>query len=331
MLLAGDIGGTKTNLAIYAPEAGEHAPLVRQTFSSAKYPSLEALVAEFLSGDTPHVERAVFGVAGPVVQGTAKITNLPWTMDERHLASELDLKSVRLINDLEAIGYGVPYLLPDELQTINAGKPVEGGAIAVIAPGTGLGEAFLTWERDHYQARPSEGGHADFAPTDALQIGLLPYLLGRREHVSYERVCSGRGIPSIYAFLRDEGHAEEPAWLAERLRTAADPTPIIVETAVAGGEDSDICRQTLRMFTSILAAEAGNLTLKVLSVGGVYLGGGIPLRLLPFLDPERFMGHFTDKGRFTDLLRDVPVHVILHPDVGLLGAAMYGVQSEAGR
>jgi len=327
MLLAGDIGGTKTNLAVFSPEAGPHAPLAEATFPSGRYPSLETLVREFLSQADLQVERASFGVAGPVVAGRATITNLGWVMDERQLQEALDLSSVRLLNDLDAIAHAVPFLEPADLHTLNAGQPATGGAIAVIAPGTGLGEAFLTWDGARYRFHASEGGHADFAPTNLFEIGLLRYLqegLGF-EHVSYERVCSGRGLPNIYAYLRDSGTACEPAWLAERLAAADDPTPLIVNAALVG--ECELCIATLDAFVSILGAEAGNLALKVLATGGVYLGGGIPPRILPALEHERFMEAFRRKGRFSDLLARVPVHVILNPKVALLGAACHGLEN----
>ncbi|MCK4450516.1 MAG: glucokinase [Anaerolineae bacterium] len=327
MLLAGDIGGTKTNLAVFSPEAGPHAPLAEATFPSGRYPSLETLVREFLSQADLQVERASFGVAGPVVAGRATITNLGWVMDERQLQEALDLSSVRLLNDLDAIAHTVPFLDPADLHTLNAGQPATGRAIAVIAPGTGLGEAFLTWDGSRYRTHASEGGHADFAPTNLFEIGLLRYLqegLGF-EHVSYERVCSGRGLPNIYAYLRDSGTACEPAWLAEQLAAADDPTPVIVNAALA--RECELCIATLDAFVSILGAEAGNLALKVVATGGVYLGGGIPPRILPALEQGRFMEAFRRKGRFSDLLARVPVHVILNPKVALLGAACHGLEN----
>ena len=323
MLLAGDIGGTKTNLAVFSPEDGPRAPLAEATFPSARYPSLEMLVREFLSQVNLKANRASFGVAGPVAAGRATITNLPWVMDERQLQEALNLLSVRLLNDLAAIAHAVPFLEPADLHPLNVGQPALGGAIAVIAPGTGLGEAFLTWDGSRYRAHPSEGGHTDFAPTNLLELELLRYLLGRFEHVSYERVCSGRGLPNIYAYLRDSGYAEEPAWLAEQLAAADDPTPVIANAALDGERPCELCVATLNAFVSILGTEAGNLALKVLATGGVYLGGGIPPRILPALQDERFMEAFRDKGRMRGLMHRIPVHVILNPKVALIGAACH--------
>jgi len=348
MLLAGDIGGTKTNLAVFSSETGARAPLAEATFPSGRYPSLEALVRAFLSQVDLKVEQASFGVAGPVAAGQATITNLDWAMDEAQLQESLHLSAVRLLNDLDAIAHALPFLEPADLHTLNEGQPAPGRTIAVIAPGTGLGEAFLTWDGSRYRPHASEGGHADFAPTNLFEIELLCYLqegLGF-EHVSYERVCSGRGLPNIYAHLKDSGFAGEPAWLAEQLAAAGDPTPVIVnaalrsfgypfdfaqgiaqDSALDGKGPCELCVATLNAFVSILGAEAGNLALKVLATGGVYLGGGIPPRILPALEQERFLEAFRRKGRFSDLLARVPVHVILNPKVALLGAACHGLEN----
>jgi len=330
MLLAGDIGGTKTNLAIFSPEMGWRTPLVEQTFPSSQYPSLEAIAQEFLAQQHFSIDQASFGVAGPVVAGRATITNLPWTMDEQELQKALNIPSVRLLNDLDAIAHAVPFQKPDDLHTLNIGQPVPGGAIAVIAPGTGLGEAFLTWDGSQYQAQTSEGGHADFAPTNAPEIELLRYLQQRYKHVSFERVCSGKGLPNIYIYLKESGYAEEPLWLAEQLAAASDRAPVIVKAALEKDKETpaDLCVATLNTFVSILGAEAGNLALKVLATGGVYIGGGIPPRILPYLDGERFLQAFRNKGRFTDMLTRIPVHVILNPQIALLGAAVAALKSD---
>ena len=324
MLLAGDIGGTKTNLAVYAAESGLAAPLAESTFPSRRYGSLEALIEDFREHTHLPFESAVFGVAGPVVDGKATVTNLPWRMEEKGLQAALGVKSVKLLNDLESIAKAVPALEAQDLRTLRPGQPVERGPIAIVAPGTGLGEAFLTWERRRYKAHASEGGHVSFAPVNEEQIDLLRFLLGKLGHVSYERVCSGLGIPNIYAFYKETGRCDEPEWLADKLASAPDPTPVIVETALAQ-PDCAICRSTLEMFVAILGGEAGNMALKVLATGGVYLGGGIPPRILPVLESGRFLAAFSAKGRFADLLENVPVHVILNPKAALLGAASYGL------
>jgi glucokinase len=323
MLLAGDIGGTKTNLAVFSHAEGIDAPLAIATFPSRRYASLDVLVKEFLAQVDIAIDHACFGVAGPVVAGKVATTNLPWTISESQLQETLSLSSVQLLNDLAAIAYAAPFLKPEDLHTLNEGEAVPGGALAVIAPGTGLGEGFLTWAGARYNTHPSEGGHAGFAPMDALQVDLLRYLMDRFDHVSFERVCSGVGIPNIYAFLRDSGHAPEPEWLAKQLAMADDPNPVIARAALAG--ECELCVATFNVFVSIMGAEAGNLALKVLATGGVYVGGGIPPRILPLLQSERFMEAFTHKGRFSDLLSRVPVYVILNPKAALLGAACYGL------
>jgi glucokinase len=328
MLLAGDIGGTKTNLAVFSTndEDGWRKPLAEATFPSGRYPSLEALAEEFQEQHHFSIERASFGVAGPVVGGKATITNLPWVLEENHLKRALNIPSVSLLNDLNAIAHGVPYLGGEELHTLNAGHPVPKGSIAVVAPGTGLGEAFLTWEGERYHAHTSEGGHADFAPADGLQLELLRYFQQRFSHVSFERFCSGKGLPNIYTFLKETGHTTEPGWLAEQLADAHDPTPIIVGNALDKEHACEICSLTLDLFVAILGAEAGNMALKVLATGGVYLGGGIPPRILPFLSEGRFMQSFLRKGRLSNVLIPVPVYVILNPNIALLGAARHGFE-----
>lgn len=323
MLLAGDIGGTKTTLAIFSPEKGPRESLAEETFPSKKFPSLESIAKLFLDKLDLKVDQACFGVAGPVIDGRVEVTNLPWVIDAEEVRQALDLSSVRLLNDLAAIANGVPFLEPDELHTLKAGKTDPDGAIAVIAPGTGLGEAFLTWDGEHYQPQASEGSHVDFAPRNSHEIQLLRYLWDHFEHVSYELVCSGLGIPNIYAYYKDSGRTEEPAWLSEQLAEADDPTPIIVNAALE--EKSELCTRTLHTFISILGAEAGNLMLKVMATGGVYLGGGIPPRILSALEQGHFLEAFHHKGRFSDMLMNVPVHVILNSDLALFGAACYGL------
>jgi glucokinase len=317
VLLAGDIGGTKTHLALYSA-AGGLTPQRQATFRSAEYPSLEAVVAEFLTQTGEAVDRAVFGVAGPVLAGQTIATNLPWTISEASLQERLGIRVARLLNDLEATAYGVPYLAPSELFTLNAAPP-RSGTKAVIAPGTGLGEAILLEQGDGWYVIPSEGGHTDFGPRNPFEIELLRYLMTKFDHVSYERVCSGIGIPNLYDYLRESGAAPESPQVADELCRASDPTRIIVESAVSGV--SELCAATLRAFVSILGAEAGNLALKVMARGGVYVGGGIAPRILPWLTDGAFMTAFVDKGRFVEALVRMPVSVILRPDTALLGAA----------
>jgi len=301
-------------------------PLAEATFTSADYASLEALAAEFLAQvDLPPTWASV-GVAGPVVNGRAEVTNLPWVVDETGLARALGFSHVRLLNDLDAIAHAVPVLDQADLHTLHRGDPVAHEPVALVAPGTGLGEAFLTWDGSRHTAHQSEGGHADFAPRNPTQIELLRHLMNRFEHVSYERVCSGRGLPNIYQYLRDSGHAEEPAWLRGQLATADDPTPIIANAALDDHAPCSLCVATLDTFVSILGAEAGNLALKVVATGGVYLGGGIPPGILPILQKGQFMQAFQAKGRLSDLVARIPVHIILNPKAALLGAAQHGLE-----
>ena len=293
---------------------------------SADYPSLQALVTEFLLKVKMPIERACFDVAGPVINGRAKVTNLPWVMDEASLAKDLNLKSVRLINDLEAVARAIPILRPGDVTTLNVGQPVPGGAIGVIAPGTGLGESFLTWDGSKYVSHSSEGGHSDFAPTDERQIGLLKYLLERFDHVGVERVCSGIGIPNIYEYLREIERIPENPEIAQLIASAKDPTPVISNAALDPSHPSKLCAATIEMFISILASEAANLAVKVLATGGIYLAGGIPLHMLGVLKGPRFMESFRRKGRFAQLMERIPVHVIL-TRAALVGSAAYGLES----
>ena len=326
MLIAGDIGGTKTDLAIYSIESGPHAPLAQAQFHSADYESLQAMVSEFLGQVKVPVAYASFDVAGPVIDGHVKTTNLPWVMDELSLAKDLHLKSVHLMNDLEAVARAVPVLRAIDLVTLNEGQPVSKGTIAVIAPGTGLGESFLTWDGSQYQAHGSEGGHSDFAPTDERQIHLLEYLLQRFDHVAVERVCSGIGVPNIYEYLRDTERIPERPEVAQLIASAKDSTKAIVEAASDPNNPSELCRATIKMLVSILASEAGNLALKVLATGGVYLAGGVALHVLGTLKEPQFMQAFAKKGRFKDLMGRIPVHVIT-ARAALVGAASFGLET----
>ena len=328
LLLAGDIGGTKTSLALVSSERGPFDPLVEATFPSRNYPDLQSLAHRFLEQTGAQVDRAAFGVAGPVVNGQVVTTNLPWRMSEEELTDALQVKSVYLLNDLLAIANAVPHLQPRDLFTLNQGEVVHGGAIAVVAPGTGLGEAYLVWDGRRYIAQPSEGGHADFAPMDDLQLGLLRYLLERHSYVSYELVCSGMGLPNIYRYLRDMGHAPEPEWLRTELAAAPDLTALIVNSALRNDPPSELCTTTLEMFVTILGAEAGNMALKVLATGGVFIGGGIPPRILSALQGKGFINAFRNKGRFGASMAKLPIHVILNAKAALLGAAYAGLSQE---
>jgi glucokinase len=324
--LIGDLGGTKTHLAVFSSEAGPRHPLVEKAYQSTHYNSLEAIVGEFLAENQITVERGCFAVAGPVIAGHAHITNLSWTVDAAKLKSTFNLSDVKLLNDLESLAYGISTLRPEDIHTLSEGVPVDGGNIAVIAPGTGLGEAFLTFKDGRTYAHATEGSHVSFGPVGSLQIGLLTYLNQQGyDHVSYERVCSGGfGIPNLYAYLKSKG-LQEPDWLAEQLSTAEDPTPVIVSAANDHSRPCELAKEVLDMFVAILGAEAGNLALKVLATGGIYLGGGIPPRILPELQKPAFLEALRSKGRFRELLTNVPLHVILNAKAGLMGAANVGL------
>jgi glucokinase len=326
MLIAGDIGGTKTDLAIYSSESGPHTPLAQTEVRSADYPSLEAMVKEFLGRVKMSVDVASFDVAGPVINGRVKTTNLPWVLDESTLAEDLNLKAAHLMNDLEAVARAVPALRVEDVVTINKGEAVANGTIAIIAPGTGLGESFLTWDGSEYIAHGSEGGHADFAPTDMRQLRLLQYLLPRFGHVGVERVCSGIGVPNIYDFLRDEERIPERPEVAQLIASAKDHTKAIVNAAFDPHNPSELCRATVEMLVSILAGEAGNLALKVLATGGIYIAGGVALHVLGMLQEPQFLQSFTRKGRFKELMERIPIHVIT-TRAALVGAATYGLAS----
>jgi glucokinase len=324
MLLAGDIGGTKTLLALYAPETGARKSVVQAEFHSADYANLDVMVREFLTREKQTADYACFDVAGPVMGGRAHLTNLPWDLEERSLAQRIGVSQVALLNDLKAVAYAVPHLAKDEFETINTGTVEQHGPIAVVAPGTGLGEAFLIWGGDSYIACSSEGGHAGFAPTNDDQIGLRQYLAKRFGHVSAERVCSGMGIANIYDFLCDRTPSAEPAAFAAELAKVKDRTPLISKAGVEDPAGNPLAAEALKMFVAILGDEASNLALKILSTGGVYLAGGIPARLLPLLRQDGFMQSFVSKGRLSSVLQNMPVHVVT-ASAALLGAALYGL------
>ena len=322
MLLAGDIGGTKSRLAIFADDADPRKPLAEEVLPSGRFPRIEALIRAFLKRTNRIADRACFAIAGPVINGQAAVTNLPWIAEAETIRRQFGFRSVRILNDVAATARAVPLLEARELHTLCPGEPAADGAIAVIAPGTGLGEAFLTRDGTRRREHASEGGHADFAPGSPLETDLLRDLRKEWGHVSYERVCSGPGLWRIYRFLRDRRPAEEPAWLAARLAEAADPVPVLIEAALA--DRSGLCIRAVTLFCSILGAEAGNLALKTLATGGVYIGGGIAPRIQPFLEEGTFLAAFRRKGRMADLLFRMPVHVILEPRAALIGAADCG-------
>jgi glucokinase len=325
MIIAGDIGGTKTVLALYERTTEGLHQRAEQTYASAAYGALEAIIAEFLR-DYPevHFESACFGIPGAIIEGRAHPTNLTWNVSESDLENVLKCR-VRLLNDLQTTAFGVRYLAPHELEVLNRGAlPKRKGNIAVIAAGTGLGEAFLCWDGSQHHPMASEGGHADFAPRNDREVDLLRYLqkqFGR--HVSYERVLSGPGIHNIYCFLRDTGFAPEPQWLKDEFAAGGDASAIISEAGVA--RKTELCVETLDMFASIYGAEAGNLALRCLALGGVFVAGGIAPKLIEVLRNGKFIEAFADKGRMSAVLKTTEVSVALNPHAPLIGAAHFAL------
>ena len=325
MILAGDVGGTKTVLALYK-EAEEGLECVREgVFPSREHASLEEILTPFLAENgSPALRAACFAVAGPVVEGRCKTTNLPWTLTEGDLASAVRAPRVKLLNDLEGTAYGMLHLPASDLAQLNKGKrPGRRGNIAVIAAGTGLGEAYLYWDGKSHRPIATEGGHSDFAPRTDVEVELLRYLrekLGGR--VSYERVLSGPGVYEIYCFLRDTGRQNEPEWLARDLERG-DQSALVSQHAAKGAEGAPICVATMDLFCELYGAEAGNMALRGLTYGGVFLGGGIAPKNLQLLEKGSFLRGFTDKGRFADMMAGLNVHVSTNPRAALLGAAYF--------
>ena len=336
-LLAGDIGGTKTILRLVAATNDGLRTDFEKTYVSNEFPDLVPMVQTFMAeadeklGKLMQPSRACFAIAGPVVNNTSKLTNIAWNLDGDRIAKELHLDSALLINDFEAVGYGVLGLAEDDLHTLQPGKPSEVAPIAVIGAGTGLGQGFLMRQNGKSTVFPSEGGHADFAPRSELEFQLLKYLRDKHQitRVSAERVVSGQGIIAIYQFLRDRGLAQESSDLAEVVSTwekEAGVTPKTVDPAAAISraaqqEDDSLAKQTMEIFISAYGAEAGNLALKLLPYGGLYVAGGIAAKNISLITSGIFLDAFTHKGRMSKLLQEIPVHIVLNARVGLIGAA----------
>jgi len=330
MILAGDVGGTKVHLALYDFERGKLAHVRDEKFPAHAYDGLGEVVTKFLSDGTEtgsEVTAACFGVPGPVRDGKLKLTNLPWQLDARELSRSLKIDHLFLINDLEANGYGIPELTANQISVLSEGDAAAVGHRGLVSAGTGLGEAVLVWTGGHHVPIPSEGGHTDFSPRNETEIALLRYLWRQLDgRVSFERVVSGIGLKNIYAFLRDDQKLEEPAWLRERM-AEEDPNAVIGEVGEAG--TSELCAKTLEIFASAYGAEAGNLALKILATGGIYLGGGIAPKILKTMKSGVFMEAFADKGRMRHLLEKMPVRIILESRAALLGAAAYAEERAA--
>ena len=318
--IVADIGGTKTTVA-WIDSDGDVA--ASATYPSRAFSGLDPILRQFFSEFTGCPNVAVFAVAGPVTGRHARVTNLPWTVSADSIRDAFDIPRVLLLNDVEALAWAIPRLSALDLHTLQEGAPIRSGPSAILAPGTGLGQAFLVPIDEDLHVFASEGGHVDFAPTDKRQRSLLDYLSREYVHVSFERIASGSGLPDIHRFLREDQGICEEASIDRRLSTADDQTPIIIEAALEG--TSELCIRTIDLFVSVLGAEAGNLALKVLATGGIYLGGGLPPRILPFLESAAFLEAFRRKGRLASLMTSIPIHVILQTQAALLGAARYAL------
>jgi glucokinase len=325
-VLAGDVGGTKTNLALFVKEQDRPSSTDFESYSSQETSNLGSIVGRFLSSHPASVSSACFGIAGPVVNGRCKTTNLPWEVSEASLKRSFRWERVGLINDLAATALSVPLLRRDELVTLNRGNPQKDGNLVLVAPGTGLGQGLVAFHQGKTVSLSSEGGHVDFAPTNEQEVELWRYLKEKFDHVSVERIVSGPGLVNIYEWLKDSGRYSAPEWLEKRL-LEDDAPKVIAESGLT--EMLPLCVEALRIFVSILGAVTGNLALTGLAMGGVYLGGGIPPKILPALKTGRFMEAFVNKGRFRSLLEKIPVRVIMNERAALLGAAECAFQELA--
>jgi glucokinase len=321
MILAGDIGGTNARLAYFDVVKGKFSLVAVTIFPSRNFSSLDEIAVKFVDTMSVAPEVACFGIAGPVLNGRVETSNLPWVIEASKLSRELRVKNVLLINDLEATAWGISALEEKDLVTLNAGKGGTGNQ-AVVAAGTGLGEAGLHWDGSQHHVFACEGGHTDFAPRNELEMDLLHYLTAQFGHVSYERVLSGPGLVNVFHFLRDTGRGTEPKWLAEEMRET-EPAAAISQAAMEG--KCPLSEHALNIFISIYGAEAGNLALKMLATGGVFLAGGIAPKILSKLKEPFFMQSFLDKGRMRPLLETMPVQVIMNDKIALLGAAQCGL------
>lgn len=325
MILVGDIGGTHTRLALLRSNNGQLILDREYIYPSREHASLREIIGHFMGNQAVRPEAACFGIAGPVLNGRANVSNLEWVVDAEQIARESAIGQVWLINDLIAHACGISDLAPDDLVVLNAGTPHPGNA-ALIAAGTGLGEAGMFWDGSDYHPFPAEGGHADLAPGDALQLALHAYLAKKFGHVSCERVLSGPGIKNVYDFLRDSGTEPEPAWLKDEVARAEDAPALISQYGLEA--KAPICEHTLDIFVSMYGAEAGNVALRMMAVGGIFVSGGIAGKLLARMKGPLFMQAFVAKGRMQSLLESVPVKVIVNEHIGLLGAARYALRRQ---
>jgi glucokinase len=330
MILAGDIGGTNARLAAFETEGSRLQCVVEKVYPSQSHSGLPEIVADFVKTEGIPAQSACFGVAGPVRGGRSKISNLPWVIDSRELATQLRLRTVGLINDLEALAYGLDVLESKDFVTISEGSCDADGNMAVVSAGSGLGEAGLYWDGFRHHPFACEGGHTEFAPKNEVEIELLQYLMRKygHQHVSYERILSGPGVRNVYEFLRDTGKEEEPAWLKEQIAETRDVPALISELALSN--KAEICNRTLSIFVSVFGSEAGNCALKFMGTGGVFVAG-IAGKIVQKMKEPAFMESFLDKGRMKPLLEGVPVKVVLNDDSGLIGAARFALVQKAFR
>ena len=326
MIVAGDIGGTHARLGLFEVRNGTPALVGERVYASPKFPGLESVLKAFVEEFRPATSGAAFGLAGPVHEGRVRTPNLPWEVDARALEAVLGIPRVALMNDLEALAYGIPLLAPSELMVLNPGLECAGNR-AVVAAGTGLGVAGLVWDGERHHPLATEGGHSDFAPRNALQCELMLHLSKRFGRVSNERILSGAGLRNVYEFLRDTGHGDEPPWLTARLE-AEDRGKVI---SLCGLDRSSVlCSLALDLFASVYGAVAGNVALLFLATGGVYLGGGIAPKVVARLqDPALFRAAFVDKGRLQPVMERITVRVVLDDRVGMRGAAQVAAQGVA--
>jgi glucokinase len=323
-LLAVDVGGTKTELALFDLHGQTFTPTQRAIVPCAGHAGIEEIISAFLSGTGARPDFACLGVAGVIKDGKARITNRPWLIGEDALAGEFSLAGVKLINDMTALCAAISTFEAMDLLLLQQGRMLKHGTKAVIAPGTGLGEGYLIETGTAFLPTGSEGGHSDFAPVTEEQIELLQWLRQKTQPVSYEMLCSGLGIPTLYDFLQEQGLIAETEAIEALLKNAADRTPIILEGAIGGTTSCPLCRKTMELFLSILGSEAGNLALKLYSTGGLYIGGGIPPRLVGKISFDPFMQAFRRKAKMADLLAGIPVNLILKRDAVLCGTAGFG-------
>ena len=328
MILAGDIGGTNSRLAAFETEGNKLSCVVEKIYPSKEHKGLVEIVSDFTRTEGIPAHSACFGVAGPVRGGRSQISNLPWIVDSGELAAQLRLRSVGLINDLEAFAYGIDALESKDFVTLSEGTGNGEGNTAVISAGSGLGEAGLFWDGFRHHPFACEGGHTDFAPKTEVELDLLQYLMKRYDHVSFERILSGPGVKNVYEFLRDTGKEEEPAWLKEQLAAAKDAPALISQLALE--QKAPICERTLSIFVSVFGSEAGNCALKFMSTGGIFVAG-IAAKIVSKMQEPMFMEAFLNKGRMRALLQDVPVKIVLNDDSGLIGAARFTLVQKAFR